>query len=70
MRALVYFREGEYAIGQRLVAVGHSIVGAAEQTREALAVTGQLHLGASVIGARAGDRTAVDTHIAEAAAVR
>ncbi|WP_329170245.1 helix-turn-helix domain-containing protein [Streptomyces sp. NBC_01685] len=67
MRALVYFREGEYTIGQRLVAVGHSIVGAAEQTREALAVTGQLHLGASVIGARADDRTAVDTHIAEAA---
>ncbi|MGW1095011.1 helix-turn-helix domain-containing protein [Streptomyces sp. NPDC002455] len=67
MRALVYFREGEYTIGQRLVAAGHSIVGAAEQTREALAVTGQLHLGASVIGARADDQTAVDTHIAEAA---
>ncbi|MFD5037424.1 transcriptional regulator [Streptomyces sp. NPDC058377] len=67
MRALVYFREGEYTIGQRLVAAGHSIVGAAEQTREALAVTGQLHLRASVIGARADDQTAVDTHIAEAA---
>ncbi|MFE9722564.1 helix-turn-helix domain-containing protein [Streptomyces sp. NPDC005794] len=66
MRALVYFREGEYTIGQRLVAVGHGIVGAAEQTREAVAVTGQLHLGASVIGARAEDRTAVDTHLAEA----
>ncbi|MEV2247010.1 helix-turn-helix transcriptional regulator [Streptomyces sp. NPDC049970] len=66
MRALVYFREGEYAIGQRLVAVGHGIVGAAEQTREVVAVTGQLHLGASVIGARAGDQDAVDTHIAEA----
>ncbi|MEV7302361.1 helix-turn-helix domain-containing protein [Streptomyces clavifer] len=66
MRALVYFREGEYTIGQRLVAAGHCIVGAAEQTREAVAVTGQLHLGASVIGARAEDQAAVDTHIAEA----
>lgn len=66
MRALVYFREGEYTIGQRLVAAGHSIVGAAEQTREAVAVTGQLHLGASVIAARADQQTAVDTHIAEA----
>ncbi|MEV6164703.1 helix-turn-helix transcriptional regulator [Streptomyces sp. NPDC052052] len=66
MRALVYFREGEYTIGQRLVAAGHGIVGAAEQTREAVAVTGQLHLGASVIAARADHQSAVDTHIAEA----
>ncbi|MFE2091570.1 helix-turn-helix domain-containing protein [Streptomyces sp. NPDC059460] len=66
MRALAYFREGEYRIGQRLVAVGHGIVGGAEQTREAVAVTGQLHLGASVIAARADQQDAVDTHIAEA----
>jgi transcriptional regulator with XRE-family HTH domain len=66
MRALVYFREGEYTIGQRLVAAGHSIVGQAEQTREALAVTGQLHLGGSVIAARANDVGAVVTHISEA----
>lgn len=66
MRALVYFREGEYTIGQRLVASGHGIVGQAEMTREALAVTGQLHLGASVISARAEDESAVDRHIREA----
>lgn len=66
MRALAYFREGEYAIGQRLVTSGHAIVGAAEQTREAVAVTGQLHLGASVIAARAGEKAVVVTHIAEA----
>lgn len=66
MRALVYFREGEYRIGQRLVASGHGIVGQAEPTREALAVTGQLHLGASVICARAEDQAAVDRHIKEA----
>ncbi|MFD7407418.1 helix-turn-helix domain-containing protein [Streptomyces sp. NPDC059866] len=66
MRALVYFREGEYRIGRRLVASGHTIVGQADETREALAVTGQLHLGASVISARAEDEGAVKLHIAEA----
>jgi Xaa-Pro aminopeptidase len=66
MRALVYFREGEYTIGQRLIAVGHGIVGAAEPTREALAVTGQLHLGASVIAARARQTSTVVSHISEA----
>ncbi|MFR9794340.1 helix-turn-helix domain-containing protein [Streptomyces sp. MS06] len=66
MRALVYFREGEYRIGQRLVAAGHSVLGQAEDTREAQAVAGQLHLGASVISARAESATAVTAHIAEA----
>jgi len=66
MRALVYFREGEYRIGQRLIASGQSVVGQAGTTREALAVTGQLHLGASVISARADDATAVQAHIGEA----
>lgn len=66
MRALVYFREGEYTIGTRLIAAGHGVVAEAEQDREAIAVTGQLHLGASVIGARADDQAAVDHHIAEA----
>ncbi|MFI6337853.1 helix-turn-helix domain-containing protein [Streptomyces sp. NPDC050535] len=66
MRALVYFREGEYTIGQRLIASGHGMIGQAEKTREALAVAGQLHLGASVIAARADDVTAVVQHITEA----
>ena len=69
MRALVYFREGEYTIGQRLVAAGHGIVGQAEATREALAITGQLHLGASVICARADDEAAVGRHITEAQSI-
>ncbi|MER6478731.1 helix-turn-helix domain-containing protein [Streptomyces filamentosus] len=67
MRALVYFREGEYSIGHRLIGSGHGILGQAEETRETLAVTGQLHLGASVIAARAGDRTQVDVHMRAAA---
>lgn len=66
MRALVYFREGEHTIGLRLVAMGHSLVGQADETVEALAVAGQLHLGASVISARARDTEAVKTHLLEA----
>ncbi|MDC0765512.1 helix-turn-helix domain-containing protein [Streptomyces sp. HD] len=66
MRALVYFREGEYRIGQRLVAAGHGLIGQADETREALAVSGQLHLGGSVIAARAENESAVKMHISEA----
>ncbi|MFI0165079.1 helix-turn-helix domain-containing protein [Streptomyces sp. NPDC017095] len=66
MRALVYFREGEYRIGQRLVAAGHDVITQEERSREALAVTGQLHLGGSVIAARAEQRSAVEQHITEA----
>ena len=60
MRALVYFREGEYRIGQRLIASGHGLLGQAEPGRATTAVIGQLHLGATVIAARAGDTDAVE----------
>ncbi|GAA2509794.1 helix-turn-helix transcriptional regulator [Streptomyces thermolineatus] len=66
MRALVYFREGEYTIGQRLVGSGHSLVDQAEETPASVAVAGQLHLGASVIAARARDAATVQTHLEEA----
>ncbi|MGW3571279.1 helix-turn-helix domain-containing protein [Streptomyces sp. NPDC000941] len=66
MRALVYFREGEYTIGQRLVASGHGLLDQSPETRERQAVAGQLHLGASVIAARAEDADAVTAHLAEA----
>ncbi|MEV8626505.1 helix-turn-helix transcriptional regulator [Streptomyces sp. NPDC051079] len=66
MRALVYFREGEYTIGRRLITAGHGLLGQVGETRESLAVAGQLHLGACVIAARANQQTALDTHIAEA----
>ncbi|RCH70413.1 transcriptional regulator [Streptomyces sp. SDr-06] len=66
MRALVYFREGEYRIGQRLIAAGHSHLAQTGTTRESLAVTGQLHLGATVIAARAEDGAAVEAHLDEA----
>lgn len=66
MRGLVYFREGEHTIGLRLVAAGHSVLGQADDSREALAVAGQLHLGATVIAARAQDKATVETHLEEA----
>ncbi|GAA3122627.1 helix-turn-helix transcriptional regulator [Streptomyces rameus] len=66
MRALVYFREGEYRIGQRLIAAGHDVIGQSDPSREALAVAGQLHLGGAVIAARAERPSSVGQHIAEA----
>lgn len=66
MRALVYFREGEYRIGQRLITTGHRVLGQADDTREAHAVAGQLHLGGSVISARARDEHGVGEHITQA----
>ncbi|MDN3259701.1 helix-turn-helix transcriptional regulator [Streptomyces sp. CSDS2] len=66
MRALVYFRQGEYRIGQRLIAAGHDVIAENDSTREALAVTGQLHLGGAVIAARAEQQSSVVRHIGEA----
>jgi transcriptional regulator with XRE-family HTH domain len=68
MRALVYFREGEYSIGQRLISSGYGLLDQAEPSRESMAVGGQLHLGAAIIAARAHDADAVSTHLAEASA--
>ncbi|MFF4406615.1 helix-turn-helix domain-containing protein [Streptomyces sp. NPDC001404] len=69
MRALVYFREGEHTIGLRLIGAGHTILQQAPQTAQSLAVTGQLHLGATVIAARAQDKDNVGTHLANARSI-
>ncbi|WP_030742350.1 helix-turn-helix domain-containing protein [Streptomyces sp. NRRL F-5135] len=61
-RALGYHKVGAPVGGQRLIASGHSLL-ALESSREALVVTGQLHLGASAVAARAGDEGAVAAHI-------
>lgn len=58
-------KDGEQDLARRLVAVGHELL-AGQSSREALAVTGQLHLGASAVAARAHDARAVDAHITEA----
>ncbi|HZG04161.1 MAG TPA: helix-turn-helix transcriptional regulator [Streptomyces sp.] len=66
-RALSYrSRDAQHRIGLRMVDYGHALVGQAERGTEALAVAGQLHLGAAVIAARAGDRSAVEEHLAQA----
>ncbi|WP_151483804.1 helix-turn-helix domain-containing protein [Streptomyces albicerus] len=66
MRGLVYFREGEHTIGLRLIDAGHRALGQADETTDAMAVAGQLHLGATVIAARARDESAVRAHLDEA----
>ncbi|MFJ6014439.1 helix-turn-helix domain-containing protein [Streptomyces sp. NPDC092952] len=65
-RSLVYFREGEYTIGLRLVRSGHSVLDPADQSRKALTVAGQLHLGGSVLAARAEYGGTAAAHIASA----
>ncbi|MFJ6371930.1 MULTISPECIES: helix-turn-helix domain-containing protein [Streptomyces] len=65
-RALVHSKSGEYRTGERLIEAGLRVLEQAEESRERLAVTGQLHLGASVIAARAEDQAAVERHISEA----
>ncbi|NJP67503.1 helix-turn-helix domain-containing protein [Streptomyces spiramenti] len=64
-RALSYLRGGDYETGRRLISSGHGLLGDAQEGREKNAVVGQLHLGASVLAARAGD-SAADSHLDEA----
>ena len=67
MRALAYLRAGQYRTGpRRLLQVGLSTLEQAPEGRERDIVTGQLHLGASVLGARAKDAGAAEGHLAEA----
>ncbi|MFH8795026.1 helix-turn-helix domain-containing protein [Streptomyces sp. NPDC017941] len=63
-RALSHQESGRQ-LGRRLVAAGHDLLGD-PVTREEVVVAGQLHLGASAVAARAGDRAAVADHIAAA----
>ncbi|MFI1929258.1 helix-turn-helix domain-containing protein [Streptomyces sp. NPDC020330] len=65
-RGLVYFREGEYSIGLRLIRSGHGLLGPDGSSRAALTVAGQLHLGGSVLAARAGKAGLAADHIARA----
>ncbi|RBM07367.1 helix-turn-helix domain-containing protein [Streptomyces sp. PT12] len=66
MRALVYMRGAEYRTGGRLLDAGLAALEQADRGRERDVVTGQLHLGAAVLTARAQDAAAADAHIAEA----
>lgn len=65
MRALTYFREGEYTIGLRLIGAGQRLIPTGDDV-DSLAVAGQLHLGASIIAARAKQKSIVESHLAQA----
>ncbi|WP_228974923.1 helix-turn-helix domain-containing protein [Streptomyces sp. DH12] len=63
-RALGHERS-ELDLGRRLIQLGHDVLDG-EESREALAVAGQLHLGASAVAARCDDDAAVERHICAA----
>ncbi|MFG2882395.1 helix-turn-helix domain-containing protein [Streptomyces sp. NPDC048297] len=65
-RALTYLREGKFRTGQRLVDLGLRTIGQAEASRERDVVTGQLHLGGSVMAGRAHNEEQAMGHLAEA----
>ncbi|WP_030336361.1 helix-turn-helix domain-containing protein [Streptomyces sp. NRRL B-1381] len=62
-RALV--RQERRDLGTCLIEAGRSLLDG-DTSKEALVVAGQLHLGAVVVAARAGDRAAVADHLGEA----
>ncbi|WP_371605064.1 helix-turn-helix domain-containing protein (plasmid) [Streptomyces sp. NBC_01220] len=66
-RALTYLREGKYRTGQRLIDLGLSTIGQADASRERDVVTGQLHLGGSVMAGRAHNEEQALGHLVEAA---
>ncbi|HBF84942.1 MAG TPA: transcriptional regulator [Streptomyces sp.] len=65
-RALTYLREGKYKIGQRLIDLGLRTIQQADASRERDVVTGQLHLGGSVLAGRAHAKDRAMGHLAEA----
>lgn len=66
MRALVHMRTGKYAMGGRLIGSGQALLDQAAPGTERTAISGQLHLGASVIAARSGDRDTALAHLDQA----
>lgn len=66
LRALTYLREGQYRTGRRLVTMGLSTLGQADDCRARQVVTGQLHLGAAVMAGRAHNADQAQEHLAEA----
>ncbi|MEU0663938.1 helix-turn-helix domain-containing protein [Streptomyces lavendulocolor] len=65
-RALTYLREGKFRTGQRLVDLGLRTILQADASQERDIVTGQLHLGGSVMAGRAHDEEQAMGHLAEA----
>lgn len=65
-RALAYLREGKLRTGQRLIDLGLRTIGQADPSRARDVVTGQLHLGGSVMAGRAHDEDRAMGHLTEA----
>jgi transcriptional regulator with XRE-family HTH domain len=65
-RALTYLREGKFRTGQRLVDLGLRTIAQADPSLERDVVTGQLHLGGSVMAGRAHNEEQAMGHLAEA----
>ncbi|MFG2774732.1 helix-turn-helix domain-containing protein [Streptomyces sp. NPDC048350] len=65
-RALTYMREGKFRTGQRLIDLGLRTIGQADVSQERDVVTGQLHLGGSVMAGRAHNEVQAMGHLAEA----
>ncbi|MEU0836045.1 helix-turn-helix transcriptional regulator [Streptomyces sp. NPDC005969] len=68
-RALTYLREGKFRTGQRLVDLGLRAIGQADDSLERDVVTGQLHLGGSVMAGRAHNEEQAMGHLAEAESI-
>ncbi|RPE39088.1 helix-turn-helix protein [Streptomyces sp. Ag109_O5-1] len=66
LRALAYLREGKYRTGQRLVDLGLRTIEQADACVERDVITGQLHLGGSVMAGRAHDNDRAMLHLSEA----
>jgi transcriptional regulator with XRE-family HTH domain len=66
MRALVHLRSGKYSMGGRLIEAGQRLLEQAPEGAERTAISGQLHLGSSVIAARNGDRDTALGHLDQA----
>jgi hypothetical protein len=58
-------KTADHELGARLIAAGHDLI-SGETSREALAVAGQLHLGAVSVAAREDNPSAVKAHITAA----
>ncbi|MGW3166993.1 helix-turn-helix domain-containing protein [Streptomyces sp. NPDC001142] len=66
MRSLMYLRAGQYRTGQRLIDRGLAVLDQAEAGHTRDVVTGQLHLGAAVMAARAQSGATAIEHLDEA----
>jgi transcriptional regulator with XRE-family HTH domain len=66
MRSLVQMRLGKYSTGHRLIAAGQNVLQQADNLVERTAIGGQLHLGAAVLSARAGNHDQALGHLAQA----